>query len=80
MKLLKLEKYQCNPCNMVEIYLQNANVEYDKINIEDNPEVAVQYGVMGVPVLLLLDDNGEEIDRVVGFNPREIDILINKLK
>lgn len=79
MKLLKLEKYNCNPCTMVENFLQDQSVEYDKVNIEDSPEVAMQYGVMGVPVTLLLDDNGLEVDRVVGFNPPAITSLISQL-
>lgn len=79
MKLIKLEKYNCRPCSMVESFLYNAGVEYDKINIEDNPEVAIQYGVMSVPVTLLLDDNGLEVQRVVGFNPPQLNDLISKL-
>ena len=64
---------------MVENFLQDQNVEYDKINIEENPETSMQYGVMSVPVTLLLDDNGLEVDRVIGFNPPEIEKLIEKL-
>ena len=79
MKILKLEKHNCRPCGMVENFLQDQNVEYDKINIEENPETSMQYGVMSVPVTLLLDDNGLEVDRVIGFNPPEIEKLIEKL-
>jgi len=79
LKILKLEKHNCRPCDMVENFLQDQNVEYDKINIEENPETSMQYGVMSVPVTLLLDDNGLEVDRVIGFNPPEIEKLIEKL-
>jgi len=79
LKILKLEKHNCRPCGMVENFLQDQNVEYDKINIEENPETSMQYGVMSVPVTLLLDDNGLEVDRVIGFNPPEIEKLIEKL-
>lgn len=79
MKILKLEKHNCRPCGMVENFLQDQNVKYDKINIEENPETSMQYGVMSVPVTLLLDDNGLEVDRVIGFNPPEIEKLIEKL-
>lgn len=79
MKLLKLEKYNCTPCTMVENFLQDQEVRYDKVNIEDSPEVAMQYGVMGVPATILLDDNGLEVDRVIGFNPAGLQKLINQL-
>jgi thioredoxin 1 len=64
---------------MVEQHLANNSVDYEKINIEDRPEIAMQYGVMSVPVTILLDDDGQELNRVVGFNPDEIDKLIEQL-
>lgn len=79
MRLLKLERYNCVPCKMVENYLQDLGVEYEKINIEDNPEKAMEYGVMSVPVTLLLDDDGNEVDRVVGYAPPDLSSLVNRL-
>lgn len=79
MRLLKLEQHNCNPCVMVSNYLDSSGVDYDSINIEDNPEVAMEYGVMGVPVVILLDDQDQEVERVVGFNPPQLDRLIEKL-
>jgi thioredoxin 1 len=64
---------------MVEQHLANNSVDYEKINIEDRPEIAMQYGVMSVPVTILLDDDGQELNRVVGFNPDEIDKLVEQL-
>lgn len=79
MKLLKLEKYNCAPCKMVESLLEDSGADYEKVNIEDNPDVAMQYGVMGVPVVILLDED-EEVERVVGFDPPKIMNLINKVE
>ncbi len=80
MRLIKLEKYNCPSCEMVSNFLNNVNVEYTAINVEDNPEVAGEYGVMGVPVTILLDNEGNEVQRVIGFKPRELAELISKMQ
>ena len=36
--------------------------------------------VRSVPTLMLLDNEGNEIKRIVGYNPQEIDQLIEELK
>ncbi|XBW80066.1 glutaredoxin domain-containing protein [Bacillus velezensis] len=80
MRLIKLEQPNCNPCKMVSNYLKDAGVEYETVDVTQNPEVAAQFGVMGVPVTVLLSDQGEEVKRSVGFKPDELDALINNLR
>jgi thioredoxin 1 len=80
MRLIKLEKYNCPSCQMVSNFLNNANVKYKAINVEDNPKVASEYGVMGVPVTILLDDEGNEIQRSIGYKPNELQEMISKLQ
>jgi len=46
----------------------------------EKPEVALQYGVMSVPVLILEDDNGNVIDMVIGFNQPAVEKLLEKMK
>ena len=49
-----------------------------KLNVDDNQETAGKYGVMSIPTLLLLKD-GNVVDRVVGFQPKEaLEELVNK--
>ncbi|QQO41078.1 thioredoxin [Bacillus phage 015DV002] len=79
MKLVKLEKHNCTGCELVENFLVNEAVPYDKVNVEENPEVAAEYGVMSVPVLILLDDEGKELQRSVGFKPDEINDMLSKI-
>jgi thioredoxin 1 len=81
MKLKKLEKYRCTYCNQLSDYLNQTGVEYESVNVEDNPEEASKYGVMTLPVLLLLDDDGNEVERMLGYNPgrtNEVDELVSK--
>lgn len=80
MKLLKLYQPKCTPCQFVENFLQDQGVEYESIDVSKQPEVAGKYGVMSTPVTILLDDNGEEVDRSAGFNPPKLESLIAKLK
>lgn len=79
MKLLKLSKNNCRSCDMMEMYLKEKEVQTESVNVEEQPEIAAEHRVMGVPVLLLLDDDGKEVKRTTGFSPEEIDDLVSQL-
>jgi thioredoxin 1 len=79
MKLIKLYQPNCRPCTFVENFLLDAEVEYNSINVQENVDAAVQYGIMSTPVTILLDSEGNEIQRSAGFNPDELEELISKL-
>ncbi|TVY09839.1 glutaredoxin family protein [Paenibacillus cremeus] len=72
MKLLKFQQPNCAPCTQVSEYLDNKNIKYEKINVWDDPEQASNYGIMSVPVVILLSSDGVEIRRSVGFKPQEL--------
>jgi thioredoxin 1 len=40
-----------------------------KLDTDANPDVVVNYGVMGMPTLILFK-NGEDVARIVGFKPK----------
>lgn len=80
MKLIKFEKDGCSPCQLMQNYLDSKGIKVEKINPFVNPEIAVKYDVISIPTLILVDDNGNEIERTVGFRPDEIEKLISKLK
>ncbi|WP_342497441.1 thioredoxin domain-containing protein [Bacillus sp. FSL K6-2861] len=80
MRLIKLEQSNCNPCKMVSNYLEQANIQFETVDVTQEPEVASRFGVMGVPVTILLSDQGEEVKRSIGFKPDELDALINDLR
>ena len=79
-KLIKLYKQNCNPCTMVTGFLDNKEVQYESFDIMQNTDLAVKYGIMSVPVVLLTDDEGKEISRSTGFNPPELDTLVSMLQ
>jgi thioredoxin 1 len=80
MKILKFEKENCPACQMVENFLQENNVQAEKVNPFENPELAVKYKITSVPVTFLLDDNENVVDKIVGFKPDKLEQMIEKLK
>jgi len=79
MKLLKLEKHMCGACNRLSAYLEENGLPHEAVNIEDNPEVGAKYQAMAAPILIALDDNDNEIARVEGFFPDQIQDMLEKL-
>lgn len=65
----------CGPCRMVEPILEEMSksfkdIEFKRVNVDDNEDLAQQYGVMSIPCIVLFD-GGKEVNRVVGFRSRE---------
>lgn len=66
----------CGPCKMIAPVLEELDQELKgtasivKVDIDENQELAGAFGVMSIPTLLVLVD-GEVVDRVVGFQPKE---------
>jgi thioredoxin 1 len=67
----------CGPCRMIAPLVEDLAKVYDgqaviaKVNTDENVEVAGRLGIMGIPTLVLFKD-GQEIDRVVGYVPRQV--------
>jgi thioredoxin 1 len=67
----------CGPCRMVGPVLEKLAEDYSgqlivaKVNVDDDRQYAMQYGVQGIPTLLFVKD-GSVVDTVVGFRPAEV--------
>ena len=65
----------CGPCRMVAPILDELAKEYGdkiviaKVNTDENPQWAIQYGVQGIPTMLFVKD-GELFNRIVGAAPK----------
>ncbi len=66
----------CGPCKMIAPVLEELDgemgekVKIVKLDIDQNPETASKYGVMSIPTLLVMK-NGEVVDKVIGFQPKD---------
>ena len=66
----------CGPCKMIAPVLEEVATEVEgkadivKVNVDENQATAADYGVMSIPTLILMKD-GEEVDKVVGFQPKD---------
>ncbi|MCI0840481.1 MAG: thioredoxin, partial [Chloroflexi bacterium] len=61
----------CGPCKMIAPMVDELAHEYDgrvkfaKVNVDDNPKTAMEYGIKGIPTMLIFK-NGKPVKQVVG--------------
>ncbi len=60
----------CGPCKMIapilgEIAAEQPGITVAKLNVDDNPDIAMRYNVMSIPTLLVFD-KGEVRKKLVG--------------
>lgn len=60
----------CGPCKMIapilgEIATEQPGIIIAKLNVDENPDIAMRFNVMSIPTLLVFDD-GEVKSRIVG--------------
>ena len=65
----------CGPCRAIAPVVDELHVELEgkaiigKVNIDENADVPVNYGVRNIPTLLVFK-NGEVVDKIVGNQPK----------
>lgn len=65
----------CGPCKMLSPVLEEVaghfgNVKFFKVNVDENAETAQKFSVASIPTLILFK-NGEMVDKIIGFRPKE---------
>jgi thioredoxin 1 len=66
----------CGPCQMVGPIVEEIAKEYagklkvGKLNVDQNGQTAVKYGIMSIPSLLIFD-GGKVVDQIVGAAPKK---------
>lgn len=67
----------CGPCRMISPIIEELSHEYEgkvlvgKVNVDDNPEVSMKYGIRSIPTVLILKD-GQIFDKQVGATSKKI--------
>ncbi len=66
----------CGPCKMLEPLLRDladqwaGKMRIVKVDVDHDPELAMQYNVMGVPTLILFQ-GGKVLERLSGYQPKD---------
>ena len=64
----------CGPCRMLspivdEVAEERTDVKVGKVNVDEQPDLAAEFGVMSIPTLLLFE-NGKLVRQAVGARPK----------
>jgi len=67
----------CGPCRMIAPITENLSEEYQgkvkfcKLNVDENPQMAMKYQVMSIPLLLIFK-GGQQVDSILGAVPESL--------
>ena len=65
----------CGPCKMIAPSIDElaeeleGKVKFTKVDVDENPDIAMKYGIRGIPTLLVFKD-GAPVDQLVGAHPK----------
>ena len=64
----------CGPCRMVgpileDIARERADIKVGKVNVDEQPELASQFGVMSIPTMVVMKD-GKVVNQAMGARPK----------
>ena len=73
MRILKFEAPWCTKCDQMTQVLEQVQHNYhvEHINVDDNREAAMMYGIRGIPHMVILDENDNIIKRIGGVMSKQ---------
>jgi thioredoxin 1 len=66
----------CGPCRFVSPVVEDlagdyvGKISFGKLNVDQNPKIATQYGIMSIPTLLVFKER-KLVDKIIGAMPRQ---------
>jgi thioredoxin 1 len=72
-KILYFTASWCGPCKTLGPIIESlsSQINYQKIDVDSNQDMSIKYKVRNVPILILVDENGEALNRLVGVSTKE---------
>lgn len=74
----------CGPCKMVAPVMEaldtqyNGKVKFVKVDVDQNPVVASEYGILSIPTVMLFKGS-KVVETIVGFRPKaDFEKIISK--
>jgi len=67
----------CGPCRVIGPIIEELSTEYNgkaligKVNVDENPEISMKYGIRSIPTVLILK-NGEVVEKQVGLTSKQV--------
>ncbi|MXX53508.1 MAG: thioredoxin, partial [Dehalococcoidia bacterium] len=68
----------CGPCKMIAPIVEELAGEYEgkvkfaKMDVDSNPQTPMQFGIRGIPTLLIFNGGENPVDQVVGAVPKSM--------
>lgn len=75
--VVKFSSDWCNPCKVLQKTLdrlepQYPNVNFIHVDVEESPELAQDFQIQNIPVMIFMKENGEIVNRKVGLMPEKV--------
>lgn len=84
-KVLKFSASWCAPCraykptfDKVSKMDEFGDIEFQELDVDENEDLAVKYGIRGVPSTIFINNKGEMVDRLAGLQTE--DALVSKIR
>ena len=67
----------CGPCKMLTPTIEQLSSEYEgkvkvgKVNVDENQELAAQYGIMSIPTIMIFK-GGQVVEQFIGVQPKTV--------
>jgi thioredoxin 1 len=71
-KILYFTGTWCQPCQILGPIMESLSgqINYEKIDVDNNQDLSIQYGVRNIPTLVLVE-NGEAVGRLTGLQQKD---------
>jgi thioredoxin 1 len=75
--VLKFGADFCQPCKVLQKTLEKLEPQYPNVNfihvdVEESPELAQEFQIQNIPVMIFMNENGEIVNRKVGLMSEKV--------